>query len=84
MATHWLQMAAREIEGIPPTHVTAAIRHSMIPDLILANEFEEAIDAGLQGSASMVALREHNEGGHDPLPPDTPLDSLLAEISDDG
>lgn len=83
-ASEWARRATDAIDGMPQTHVTASIRSEMIPDLLNADEFAEAMDAGIGGSEAMVAVKEVAEKQQEAIPHDTPLESLVAQLSSEG
>ena len=53
----WLSRAVEATEEVPGSYVQAGIGMEMVPVLAAGDRYEDAIQGGIQGARSMVALR---------------------------
>jgi hypothetical protein len=83
-AAEWLRRAVDEIATKPSSFHQATIQRDMVPSLLLADRFEEAIEAGIRGSQSMVAAKEIASRQTEAISPDTRLEDMVAQLSSEG
>jgi hypothetical protein len=79
----WLDKATEAIEDSPMTYMRATIGRDLIADLLRADRFAEALDAGIRGAEMLVVGTEVGATSPMPIPLDAPLDSLVARLSVD-
>jgi hypothetical protein len=58
----WLSRAAEATEEVPGSYLQAGIGMEMIPMLVAADRYEAAVQAGVQGARSMVAVLSGERG----------------------
>ncbi len=82
-AGEWAQRASDAIDQMPRTYASAFIKYDMIPDFVGSNQFADAFDAAIRGCAALVVTKEVSDKQSTPIPPDTPLEDLMSELSAD-
>jgi len=56
-ALTWMSRAADATEEVPGSYIEAAIGLELVPALVAADRYEEALQAGVHGSRAMVVMR---------------------------
>src|SRR5947209_1372174 len=54
----WLSRAAEATEDVPGSYLQAGVGMEMIPMLVAANRYEDAVQAGVQGGRATTVLSE--------------------------